>query len=94
MFAFPQAYQYNILHMSSLRDSFIYGTADVGVKGQIVIPIKLRKELGLNEGDTLIFVSSSSRPAFTVLKADTIVELKESFEKFAIQRERKKKANK
>lgn len=79
---------------SSLRDSFIYGTANLGAKGQIVVPIKLRKELDLKEGDTLIFVGSSSRPAFTVLRADTIVELKESFEKFAIKREEKKKTNK
>jgi AbrB family looped-hinge helix DNA binding protein len=40
-----------------MKDEHIYGTAKVGEKGQVVIPIKARESLGIKPGDDFIFFS-------------------------------------
>ncbi len=61
--------------MALKKDILVYGTASVRAKGQIVIPAKLRKELNVQEGDTLVFIGSAFPEAFNVVKAETAEEL-------------------
>ncbi|MFA6410937.1 MAG: AbrB/MazE/SpoVT family DNA-binding domain-containing protein [Candidatus Buchananbacteria bacterium] len=53
----------------------IYGSAEVGVKGQVVIPVKLRKEFGIKPGDNLFFLSQTSQGAIIILKMETVLAL-------------------
>jgi len=67
-----------------------YGSATVGPKGQIVISAKLRKELDIKSGDTLIFLGWPGqkrflgRPGpkgFMVMKAEELLRLQKEFER-------------
>lgn len=62
--------------MKAKKSSFVYGTTVIGPKGQIVIPIRLRKDLNLKQGDTVIFIGSAYQDSFNVIKAETIEDLK------------------
>ena len=42
--------------------------AKITSKGQITIPIAVRKELGVNDGDKILFVSNGN--GFQIIKAD------------------------
>jgi len=35
----------------------MYGVSSLGERGQIVIPAKMREEIGLEKGDNFVFVS-------------------------------------
>jgi AbrB family looped-hinge helix DNA binding protein len=50
----------------------LYGTATVGSKGQIVIPIDARIELNLSEGDRLYVVGSPKKGVVGLLKEETL----------------------
>lgn len=43
-----------------------YGKATVGVKGQIVIPAKARKAMGLKHGDSVIIISGPPHGSRTI----------------------------
>jgi len=67
-----------------------YGSATVGPKGQVVIPAKLRKELDIKSGDTLIFLGRPGpkeflgRPGpkgFMVIKAEELLRLQKELER-------------
>ena len=47
--------------MSMFRKTVVFGSTTVGERGQIVLPVKLRKMYGLKPGDTLIVLSMSRR---------------------------------
>lgn len=66
--------------MKKQLDPVVYGTATVGAKGQVVIPAKVRKEMGIGSGDNLIFVGSPIKGAVNVLKAETASALKDLLE--------------
>ncbi|MFA5022491.1 MAG: AbrB/MazE/SpoVT family DNA-binding domain-containing protein [Patescibacteria group bacterium] len=51
----------------------IYGSAEVGIKGQVVIPVKLRKELNIKPGDNLFFLAELSKGAIIILKMETVL---------------------
>ena len=42
------------IHNKFQKDDKFYGTTTIGAKGQVVIPVEARKELGLNPGDQLV----------------------------------------
>ena len=53
-----------------------YGSTMVGPRGQMVIPVNARKELGIESGDTLLaFTASSGHPGLILIKADTLEEM-------------------
>lgn len=47
-----------------------YGTATVGAKGQIVIPVEAREKLGLVEGEKLIIVQGPNHQSLVILKTE------------------------
>ncbi len=61
--------------MAIKKDAVVYGTSTLGAKGQVVIPAKMRKDLNLNEGDTLVFVGSVHPSSFHILKVETVQDL-------------------
>ena len=56
----------------SLHDKKLYGTATVGTKGQIVIPVEAREELGLAPGDRLYIAGSPSKKVLFCLKEEQL----------------------
>ncbi|MBU0647765.1 AbrB/MazE/SpoVT family DNA-binding domain-containing protein [Patescibacteria group bacterium] len=49
-----------------------YGTTTIGPKGQIVIPSKLRKQLGIKTGDQFIVFKNSQLNSIVVLKSSDV----------------------
>lgn len=45
----------------------LFGTATVGPKGQIVIPVDARKRLGIEPGDKVVIVGPAHKPQFVGL---------------------------
>lgn len=45
----------------------LFGTATVGPKGQIVIPIEARQRLGIKPGDKVVVVGPAHKPQFVGL---------------------------
>lgn len=56
-------------HVDLLR---CFGSTTVGPRGQVVIPISARKELGINPGSTLLVFRGFRGEGLLLLKADTI----------------------
>jgi AbrB family looped-hinge helix DNA binding protein len=50
----------------------ILGTATLNDKGQLVIPAEARHSLGLNAGSKVVIMSSPTRPALVLLKAEEV----------------------
>lgn len=55
-----------------MHEKKLYGTATIGTKGQVVIPVEARYELGLHPGDRLYVVGSSNKGFIGLLKEDTL----------------------
>ena len=55
----------------------LYGTVKVGDRGQVVIPVDVRKELRINPGDLLFVIAGRNRRGLTMVKADAMIELAE-----------------
>lgn len=66
-------------------DASFYGSATVGTKGQMVIPVRLRKDSNIRTGDTLIFISTPGQQGFVVMKAESMLRLKKEFERLQKQ---------
>jgi AbrB family looped-hinge helix DNA binding protein len=63
----------SVISMSE-QDSYIYGTVKVGVRGQIVIPSKARKELNIKSGDLLLVMAGKNRRGLALVKAEMMRE--------------------
>lgn len=48
----------------------VFGTVTVGERGQVVIPVKLRKAYGLSAGDKLFVIAGEEGPIGLVPMAD------------------------
>lgn len=57
-----------------------FGTTTVGERGQIVIPVNVRKKLNLSKGDKLLVISPRDNMV-TFIKIDKIKTFVESFYK-------------
>lgn len=55
-----------------MHNKKLYGTATVGTKGQIVIPVDARDELNIKEGDRLYVVGSLHKGVLGLFKEDMI----------------------
>ncbi len=51
-----------------------YGTATVGEKGQIVIPVEARNSLGLATGDKLLVVGHEGRKKLMIVRPEDLKE--------------------
>jgi AbrB family looped-hinge helix DNA binding protein len=52
----------------------IYGTVKVGDRGQVVIPSKARKDLGIKPGDILLVMTGKNKRGLGMVKADLMRE--------------------
>jgi len=52
----------------------IYGTVKVGDRGQVVIPVKARKDFNIKPGDLLLVVAGRKRRGIAMVKADEMRE--------------------
>ena len=59
---------------SSNWSDCLYGIATMGERGQLVIPIEARKEMGLNPGEKIIILKHPSEAGLVLFKADTMRE--------------------
>ena len=61
--------------MSNVKS--LLGMATVGAKGQIVIPVEARKELGLQEGDKVVILRGKTNKTLILLshpEMDRLIE--------------------
>jgi len=68
-----------------------YGSATVGTKGQIVIPVKLRKYSNIKPGDTLMFIGEPRGGGFGVMKPEMLLRAQKAFERLQKQFEKIKR---
>ena len=66
------------------RDIF-YGSATVGAKGQIVIPVKLRKVFNIKPGDILFFLGKPEQEGFAIMKPERMLTLQSELEEIQQQ---------
>ncbi len=52
-----------------------HGTATVGTKGQIVIPVEARSEMGLQEGDKLLILGGPHKDSLLIIKGDALKDM-------------------
>lgn len=54
-----------------MKEQSIIGSAKVGSRGQIVLPVDIRKKCGIVEGDTMIVIAKPSQMgcSITIIKA-------------------------
>jgi AbrB family looped-hinge helix DNA binding protein len=52
----------------------IYGTVKVGDRGQVVIPVRARKDFNIKPGDLLLVVAGRKRRGIAMVKADAMRE--------------------
>ena len=61
-------------HSHPHKPSF-YGTATIGTKGQIVIPVEARDELGLQPGDKVVVLGIKEHGMVGVCKLKAVEEM-------------------
>lgn len=52
-----------------------YGTVKVSERGQIAIPLELRKDLGINQGDVLLVGRKGDNSGLVLLKVDIVEDI-------------------
>lgn len=52
-----------------------YGSATVGTKGQIVIPVNARRAMQIKEGDKVVVVRGPREGSITVFRVDSFEKL-------------------
>lgn len=57
-----------------MHDKKLFGTATVGTKGQVVIPVEAREELGIKPGDRLYVIGSPKAAVVGLIKEDQMEE--------------------
>jgi AbrB family looped-hinge helix DNA binding protein len=53
----------------------VFGSTTVGPKGQVVIPVNARRELGIDIGTTLLVFEALHGQGLVLLKVDTIEQI-------------------
>ena len=58
---------------NNLRRPKIFGSTTVGPRGQVVIPVNARQEMGIDAGTTLLVFKALGGQGLVLLKVDAIV---------------------
>jgi AbrB family looped-hinge helix DNA binding protein len=58
-----------------MREAVVYGVSTVSDKGQIAIPIIIRRELDLKKGDKLLIIKRSDNAGFAFIKLELMDKL-------------------
>jgi AbrB family looped-hinge helix DNA binding protein len=64
-----------------MKEATVYGLSTVSGKGQIAIPVVIRRELDLKEGDKLLIIKRSDNAGFTFIKLDLMDKLMDKMQK-------------
>ena len=56
------------------KEMKFYGSTTVGERGQIVLPVKLRKDFKINKGDKLLVIVDPHGSRITLVNPDTMSE--------------------
>ena len=75
------------------KDIKFYGSVTVGERGQIALPVELRKKQGIKQGDKLLVLGRDEKDTAGVflMKGDMLSKMMESFKNFGrMMREVKK----
>ncbi len=59
-----------MISMNKKKKDLLCGSAKVGSRGQVVIPLELRKKFGIEEGETLFVVEDGNH--IKLMKNDVI----------------------
>jgi len=81
------------LFLAMFKDIKFYGSVTVGERGQVSLPIELRKKQGIKTGDKLLVLGRDEKDAAGVflMKADMLSKMMERFKDLErIMREVKK----
>ncbi len=57
-----------------------YGSVTVGERGQIALPSKLRRELGIQAGDKILVMCGPEKKIIHLIKADMLAEMFDEWE--------------
>lgn len=60
---------------SCMKDKVVYGVATISAKGQLAVPINIRRELNLKSGDKVIIVKRRDNAGFSFIKLDMMDKL-------------------
>jgi len=58
-----------------MKDQIVYGLVTITDKGQISIPVNIRRELNIDSGDKLFIIKRQDCAGFTFVKLDMIDKL-------------------
>jgi len=58
--------------MSMIKKTIFYGSATVGERGQIVLPVKLRNEFKINKGDKLLIIGNPHHTNILLVNPETM----------------------
>jgi AbrB family looped-hinge helix DNA binding protein len=69
-------------YRDNMRSEPVIGSAKVGSRGQIVLPIEIRKRCGIGEGDTMIVMARPGPGGWSValIKASEMTDILEKME--------------
>ncbi len=64
-------------HDNMMKNHNFYGSTTVGERGQIVLPAKLRDDLGINAGDKLLVLSNGppGKEGIMIMKAEVLNDM-------------------
>ena len=66
------------LSMKSMKKPIFYGSSKIGERGQVVIPKRARKALGMKSGDDIIFLGFAEKH-LVLMKSSALDEWLERF---------------
>jgi len=70
----------------------MFGTTTIGEKGQLVIPVEARKELGLEPGSRVVIMGAPRGKALIVMPAESVEQMMQKMtERLGMMQERLKK---
>jgi AbrB family looped-hinge helix DNA binding protein len=58
--------------MQMMKKTIFYGSATVGERGQIALPVKLRKEFNINKGDKLLVIGNPHHTNIMLINPETM----------------------
>ena len=58
--------------MTIMKKPTFYGSTTVGERGQIVLPVKLRKDFKINKGDKLLVIVDPHESRINLINPDTM----------------------
>lgn len=58
-----------------MKDRIVYGVATISAKGQLAVPVNIRRELGLKEGDKVIILKRKDNAGFSFIRIEMMDKL-------------------